>query len=80
MLNIDLRIVVKQVFWILGSGQYIPRPDSKNTFIRSLGELRNLRLLAIEYTYIADGTGVALLSLLHILKRPHFRLQVNRIF
>uniref|UniRef100_A0A2A4J0X2 F-box domain-containing protein n=1 Tax=Heliothis virescens TaxID=7102 RepID=A0A2A4J0X2_HELVI len=58
------------------SGQYIPRPNSRNTFLRSLGELRNLRFLALEYAHIADGTGAALLSLLPVIKRPHFRLQL----
>ncbi|KAJ0183841.1 hypothetical protein K1T71_000264 [Dendrolimus kikuchii] len=62
--------------YIKGSGQYLPRPDTKQCFLRSLGELRNLRLLALEYSHIADGTGGALMSLLPILRRPHFRLQL----
>ncbi|CAH0578163.1 unnamed protein product [Chrysodeixis includens] len=62
--------------YITGSGQYIPRPDSRYAFLRSLAELRNLRLLALEYAHIADGTGAALLSLQHIMKRAHFRLQL----
>nr|XP_013189248.1 unnamed protein product [Amyelois transitella] len=62
--------------YITGSGAYIPRPDTKQCFLRSLGELRNLRLLALEYSHIADGTGGALIGLLPIMKRPHFRLQL----
>nr|XP_049695651.1 uncharacterized protein LOC110374236 [Helicoverpa armigera] len=62
--------------YITGSGQYIPRPNSRYTFLRSLGELRNLRYLALEYAHIADGTGEALLYLLPVIKRPHFRLQL----
>ncbi|XP_063838118.1 uncharacterized protein LOC135087208 [Ostrinia nubilalis] len=62
--------------YITGSGQYIPRPKSRHCFLRSLGELRNLRVLALEYSHIADGTGGALISLLPVLKRPHFRLQL----
>ncbi|XP_028173574.1 uncharacterized protein LOC114362387, partial [Ostrinia furnacalis] len=58
------------------SGQYIPRPKTRHCFLRSLGELRNLRVLALEYSHIADGTGGALISLLPVLKRPHFRLQL----
>ncbi|XP_052752671.1 uncharacterized protein LOC128201080 [Galleria mellonella] len=61
---------------VTGSGQYIPRPETRQCFLRSLGELKNLRLLALEYSHIADGTGGALLSLLPVLKRPHFRLQL----
>ncbi|KAJ8737192.1 hypothetical protein PYW07_000463 [Mythimna separata] len=59
-----------------GSGEYIPRPDSRNAFLRSLGELRNLRVLALEYAHIADDSGGALLSLLPVIKRTHFRLQL----
>ncbi|XP_035458360.1 uncharacterized protein LOC118281737 isoform X1 [Spodoptera frugiperda] len=62
--------------YLTGSGQYIPRPDTRKCFIRSLGELTNLRVLALEYAHIADGTGVSLLSLLPVIKRPHFRLQL----
>ncbi|XP_045542192.1 uncharacterized protein LOC106717036 [Papilio machaon] len=62
--------------YITGSGAYIPRPSTAHCFSRSLGELLNLRVLALEYGHLADGTGNALLSLLSILKRPHFRLQV----
>ncbi|KOB76510.1 Uncharacterized protein OBRU01_01738 [Operophtera brumata] len=58
------------------SGQYIPRPKSKYCFLRSLGELQNLRVLGLEYSHIADGSGCALLSLLPVIKRPHFRLQL----
>ncbi|KAI8430858.1 hypothetical protein MSG28_001000 [Choristoneura fumiferana] len=58
------------------SGQYLPRPDTRQCFLRSLGELRNLRVLALEYSHIADTTGGALLSILPVLKRPHFRLQL----
>ncbi|KAM3968704.1 uncharacterized protein ACR2FA_013001 [Aphomia sociella] len=58
------------------SGQHIPRPDSRQCFLRSLGELRNLRVLALDYSHIADGTGGALITLLPILKRPHFKLQL----
>ncbi|CAB3225624.1 unnamed protein product, partial [Arctia plantaginis] len=61
---------------LLGSGQYIPRPCTKQCFLRSLGELRNLRVLALEYSHLADGTGGALLSLLPVLKKPNFRLQL----
>ncbi|CAG9558432.1 unnamed protein product [Danaus chrysippus] len=60
----------------VGSGQYIPRPESRKCFLRSLGELRRLRVLALEYSHIADGTGNALLSLLPVIRRPHFRLQI----
>ncbi|CAH2034195.1 unnamed protein product, partial [Iphiclides podalirius] len=59
-----------------GSGEYIPRPDTTRCFLRSLGELRNLRLLALEYGHVADGTGSALMFLLPVLKRPNFRLQL----
>ncbi|CAF4752406.1 unnamed protein product [Pieris macdunnoughi] len=38
--------------------------------------MRNLRMLALEYSYIADSTGAALISLLTVLRRPHFRLQL----
>ncbi|KAJ2954363.1 hypothetical protein O0L34_g2625 [Tuta absoluta] len=38
--------------------------------------MRNLRVLSIEFSHIADSTGMALISLLPILKRPHFRLQL----
>ncbi|XP_073953941.1 uncharacterized protein isoform X2 [Choristoneura fumiferana] len=62
--------------YITGSGQYLPRPDTRQCFLRSLGELRNLRVLALEYSHIADTTGGALLSILPVLKRPHFRLQL----
>ncbi|CAH0684461.1 unnamed protein product [Chilo suppressalis] len=62
--------------YITGSGLYIPRPPTKQCFLRSLGELRHLRLLALEYCYIADGTGGALIALLPVIKRPHFRLQL----
>ncbi|CAH1647626.1 unnamed protein product [Spodoptera littoralis] len=62
--------------YLTGSGQYIPRPDTRNTFVRSLGELTNLRVLALEYAHIADDTGAVLLSLLPVIKRPHFRLQL----
>ncbi|KAG6449157.1 hypothetical protein O3G_MSEX005887 [Manduca sexta] len=62
--------------YITGSGQYIPRPDTKQCFLRSLAQLKNLRILALEYSHIADGSGNALLSLLPILKRTHFRLQL----
>ncbi|KAI8430854.1 hypothetical protein MSG28_001000 [Choristoneura fumiferana] len=58
------------------NGQYLPRPDTRQCFLRSLGELRNLRVLALEYSHIADTTGGALLSILPVLKRPHFRLQL----
>ncbi|XP_013179440.1 PREDICTED: uncharacterized protein LOC106126364 isoform X1 [Papilio xuthus] len=61
--------------YITGSGAYIPRPRTAHCFSRSLGELLNLRLLSLEYAHLADGTGNALLSLLSILKRPHFTLQ-----
>ncbi|XP_072930374.1 uncharacterized protein [Epargyreus clarus] len=62
--------------YITGSGQYIPRPDTKQCFVRSLAELQNLRLLALEYSHLADGSGGALLALLPVIKRPHFRLQL----
>ncbi|XP_045784259.1 uncharacterized protein LOC123880265 isoform X2 [Maniola jurtina] len=62
--------------YITGSGQYIPRPDSRQCFLRCLGELRNLRVLALEYAYLADGSGYTLLSLLPVIRRPHFRLQL----
>ncbi|XP_075990813.1 uncharacterized protein LOC142986280 [Anticarsia gemmatalis] len=62
--------------YITGSGQYLPRPDTRQCFLRSLGELTNLRVLALEYSHIADGSGLALMSLLPVLKRPHFRLQL----
>ncbi|XP_059055170.1 uncharacterized protein LOC131849184 isoform X2 [Achroia grisella] len=62
--------------YITGSGQYIPRPETRQCFLRSLSELRNLRVLALEYSHIADGSGSALVSLLPILKRPHFKLQL----
>ncbi|XP_052746776.1 uncharacterized protein LOC112047839 [Bicyclus anynana] len=62
--------------YITGSGQYIDRPDIGACFLRCLAELRNLRVLALEYAHIADGIGYALLSLLPILRRPHFRLQL----
>ncbi|XP_068628513.1 uncharacterized protein [Battus philenor] len=62
--------------YITGSGKYIPRPDTTQCFLRSLGELRNLRVLALEYSQIADGTGAALIFLLPVIKRPHFRLQI----
>ncbi|XP_049885757.1 neuralized-like protein 4 [Pectinophora gossypiella] len=59
-----------------GTGQYIPRPDTRKSFLRSLASLKNLRLLALEYAHIADGTGGALITLIPVLKRPHFRLQL----
>ncbi|XP_038216810.1 uncharacterized protein LOC119835846 [Zerene cesonia] len=62
--------------YITGSGRHLPRPDSRRCFLRSLAELRNLRLLALEYSHIADGTGYALMALLPVLRRPHFRLQL----
>ncbi|XP_064076357.1 uncharacterized protein LOC113401895 [Vanessa tameamea] len=62
--------------YITGSGKYITRPETKRCFLRSLAELKNLRVLALEYAYIADGSGNALLSLLPVLRRPHFRLQL----
>nr|XP_034839216.1 uncharacterized protein LOC117995323 [Maniola hyperantus] len=62
--------------YITGSGQYIARPDSRQCFLRCLGELRNLRVLALEYAYIADGSGYALLYLLPVIRRPHFCLQL----
>lgn len=34
-------------------------------------------MLALEYAYIADTTGGALISLLPVMKKPHFRLQVE---
>lgn len=78
LLLFELRYIKsKQALPISGSGQYISRPDTRNTFLRSLGELRNLRILALEYAHIADGTGGALLSLLPVIKRAHFRLQVG---
>ncbi|CAG4955071.1 unnamed protein product [Colias eurytheme] len=58
------------------SGKHIPRPDTRRCFLRSLAELRNLRLLALEYAHVADGTGYALMALLPVLRRPHFRLQL----
>lgn len=60
----------------LGSGQYISRPETRRCFIQSLGVMKELRMLALEYSHIADGTGGALISLLPVLKRPNFRLQV----
>ncbi|XP_048004336.1 uncharacterized protein LOC125240485 [Leguminivora glycinivorella] len=62
--------------YITGSGQYIPRPETRRCFLRSLGELRNLRLLALEYAHLADATGGALISLITVLKRPNMRLQL----
>ncbi|CAK1588779.1 unnamed protein product [Parnassius mnemosyne] len=62
--------------YITGSGEYTPRPQTSQCFLRSLGELRNLRVLALEYAHLADGTGTAIVSLLPVIKRPHFRLQL----
>ncbi|XP_050683720.1 uncharacterized protein LOC126978727 isoform X2 [Leptidea sinapis] len=59
-----------------GSGQFIPRPETRQCFLRSLAELRNLRVLALEYSHIADGSGAAIMTLLAVLRRPHFRLQL----
>ncbi|XP_039764192.1 uncharacterized protein LOC120636689 isoform X2 [Pararge aegeria] len=59
-----------------GSGKYIDRPDSRQCFVRCLAELRNLRVLALEYAHIADGSGFCLLSLLPVIRRPYFRLQL----
>ncbi|XP_045489814.1 uncharacterized protein LOC123690427 [Pieris rapae] len=62
--------------YITGSGKHIPRPETRRCFLRSLAEMRNLRILALEYSHIADSTGAALISLLTVLRRPHFRLQL----
>ncbi|CAF4752393.1 unnamed protein product [Pieris macdunnoughi] len=62
--------------YLTGSGKHIPRPETRHCFLRSLAEMRNLRMLALEYSYIADSTGAALISLLTVLRRPHFRLQL----
>ncbi|XP_050683721.1 uncharacterized protein LOC126978727 isoform X3 [Leptidea sinapis] len=62
--------------YITGSGQFIPRPETRQCFLRSLAELRNLRVLALEYSHIADGSGAAIMTLLAVLRRPHFRLQL----
>ncbi|XP_063547651.1 uncharacterized protein LOC134755103 [Cydia strobilella] len=68
--------IVINYSYITGSGQYIPRPETRRCFLRSLGELRNLRVLALEYAHLADATGGALISLITVLKRPHMRLQL----
>ncbi|XP_062525112.1 uncharacterized protein LOC101742224 isoform X3 [Bombyx mori] len=62
--------------YLTGSGQYISRPETRRCFIQSLGVMKELRMLALEYSHIADGTGGALISLLPVLKRPNFRLQL----
>ncbi|KAL4717440.1 hypothetical protein ACJJTC_000589 [Scirpophaga incertulas] len=58
------------------SGKYIPRLDTKMCFLRCLGNLKNLTLLALEYSHIADGTGDALTALTPIIKKTHFQLQL----
>ncbi|CAK1554989.1 unnamed protein product [Leptosia nina] len=60
----------------LCSGKHVPRHVTRQCFLRSLGEMRNLRVLALEYAHLADSTGAALISLLPVIRRPHFRLQL----